>query len=81
MFVFNIVAILIFSRVAFWVNPSSDDDRKLVRTKPRRFGDVCGGARSRREKSQLKSRPGVVGEKKSKNFLARVSQREKNLIF
>ena len=81
MFVFNIVAILIFSRVAFWVNPSSDDDRKLVRTKPRRFGDVCGGARSRREKSQLKSRPGAVGEKKVKKFPRQGVPARKNLIF
>ena len=62
------MAILIFSRVAFWVNPSSDDDRKLVRTKPRRFGDVCGGARSRREKKSTQVSPGCCW-------------REKNLIF
>ena len=42
---------------------------------------VCDGARSRQEKIQLRSRKGVVGKKKVKEFPCRVLPARKNLIF
>ena len=49
--------------------------------KPRRFGDVCGSARSQGEKIQLESRRGVVGEKKFKKLPRQETGQELLQIF
>ena len=45
-------------------------EKFLVVTKPRRFGDVSGGARLRQEKIQLKFHRGLLARKNSKKFVA-----------